>query len=154
MLNLTNPSHFADHAQNAGICSEIRPERRATPRTHPPSRARYEATEHGRHYHLIDVDTGRVIEFEDQRHEALMREIAARLGFDLVSHRLELFGRKAAETPKAEIQPLPADPSTHADPPTAASGSQTRNKTLSHSLKQTSPAVSKQPSSSRQTGAR
>ena len=117
-------------------------------------RARYEATEHGRHYHLIDVDTGRVIEFEDQRHEALMREIAARLGFDLVSHRLELFGRKAAETPKAEIQPLPADPSTHADPPTAASGSQTRNKTLSHSLKQTSPAVSKQPSSSRQTGAR
>jgi Fur family transcriptional regulator, ferric uptake regulator len=57
-------------------------------------RARYEPTEHGRHYHLIDVDTGRVIEFEDAEHERLMQAIAARLGFDLVSHRLELFGRR------------------------------------------------------------
>jgi Fur family transcriptional regulator, ferric uptake regulator len=57
-------------------------------------RARYEPSEHGRHYHLIDVDTGRVIEFEDAEHERLMQAIAARLGFDLVSHRLELFGRK------------------------------------------------------------
>ncbi len=56
-------------------------------------RARYEATEHGRHYHLIDVETGKVIEFEDAEHEQLMRQIASRLGFDLVSHRLELFGR-------------------------------------------------------------
>jgi Fur family transcriptional regulator, ferric uptake regulator len=59
-------------------------------------RARYEPTEHGRHYHLIDVDTGRVIEFDAAEHELLLREIAARLGFDLVSHRLELFGRKRA----------------------------------------------------------
>lgn len=57
-------------------------------------RARYEPTEHGRHYHLIDVDTGRVIEFEDAEHERLMQVIAARLGFDLVSHRLELFAKK------------------------------------------------------------
>ena len=57
-------------------------------------RARYEASEHGHHYHLIDVETGRVIEFEDAEHEQLMRQIASRLGFDLVSHRLELFGRK------------------------------------------------------------
>ena len=57
-------------------------------------RARYEPTEHGRHYHLIDLDTGRVIEFEDNEQEALMRTIAARLGFDLVSYRLELFGRR------------------------------------------------------------
>ncbi len=56
-------------------------------------RARYEATEHGHHYHLIDIETGRVIEFEDAEHEQLMRQIAARLGFDLVSHRLELFAR-------------------------------------------------------------
>lgn len=63
-------------------------------------RARYEATEHGHHYHLIDIDTGRVIEFEDAEHEQLMRRIAARLGFDLVSHRMELFGRRrAAESP-------------------------------------------------------
>ncbi len=57
-------------------------------------RARYEPTEHGRHYHLIDVDTGKVIEFADADHESLMQVIAARLGFELVSHRLELFGRK------------------------------------------------------------
>jgi Fur family transcriptional regulator, ferric uptake regulator len=58
------------------------------------ARARYEPSEHGHHYHLIDVETGKVIEFEDAEHEELMRIIAARLGFDLVSLRLELFGRK------------------------------------------------------------
>lgn len=57
-------------------------------------RARYEASEHGRHYHLIDIDTGKVIEFEDEEHEALMRRIAERLGFDLISLRMELFGRR------------------------------------------------------------
>jgi Fur family transcriptional regulator, ferric uptake regulator len=57
-------------------------------------RARYEPTEHGHHYHLIDVDTGRVIEFEDAEHEEQLKAIASRLGFDLVSHRLELFGRR------------------------------------------------------------
>jgi Fur family ferric uptake transcriptional regulator len=57
-------------------------------------RARYEPSEGGHHYHLIDVDSGRVIEFQDAEHEALMRSIAARLGFDLVSLRLELFGRR------------------------------------------------------------
>jgi Fur family ferric uptake transcriptional regulator len=59
-------------------------------------RARYEPTEHGKHHHLIDVESGRVIEFEDGAHEALIEAIAARLGFELVSYRLELFGRKAA----------------------------------------------------------
>lgn len=57
-------------------------------------RARYEPTEHGKHHHLIDVESGRVIEFEDGAHEALIEAIAARLGFGLVSYRLELFGRK------------------------------------------------------------
>ncbi len=57
-------------------------------------RARYEPTEHGHHYHLIDVDTGKVIEFQDPEHERLMQTIALRLGFDLVSLRLELFGRR------------------------------------------------------------
>jgi Fur family ferric uptake transcriptional regulator len=59
-------------------------------------RARYEPTEHGRHYHLIDVDTGRVIEFEDSEQEKLMEQIATRLGFDLVSTRLEIYGRRPA----------------------------------------------------------
>jgi Fur family ferric uptake transcriptional regulator len=59
-------------------------------------RARYEPTEHGHHHHLIDVDTGQVIEFASEDHERLAREIAAGLGFELVGHRLELFGRRAA----------------------------------------------------------
>jgi Fur family ferric uptake transcriptional regulator len=67
-------------------------------------RARYEATEHGHHHHLIDVDSGRVIEFEDAEHERVLRAIADRLGFDLVSHRLELFGRKREARP-AEAAP-------------------------------------------------
>lgn len=60
-------------------------------------RARYEATEHGHHHHLIDVDTGKVMEFADPRHEALAQEIAARLGFQLIGQRLELFGRRFPE---------------------------------------------------------
>ncbi|MDE2583287.1 MAG: transcriptional repressor [Rhodospirillales bacterium] len=57
-------------------------------------RARYEATEHGHHYHLIDIDTGKVIEFQEPEHQRLLRAVAERLGFDLVSLRLELFGRR------------------------------------------------------------
>lgn len=57
-------------------------------------RARYEPSEHGHHYHLIDVDTGKVIEFQDAEHERLMQTIAARLGFGIVSLRLEVFGRR------------------------------------------------------------
>jgi Fur family ferric uptake transcriptional regulator len=68
-------------------------------------RARYEPTEHGHHYHLIDIETGRVIEFEDTEHERVLAEIAAKLGFELVSHRLELFGRR---------QPTPSAPGKRA----------------------------------------
>ena len=50
-------------------------------------RARYEPTEHGHHYHLIDIDTGKVIEFQDPEYERLMQTMAERLGFDLVSLR-------------------------------------------------------------------
>lgn len=57
-------------------------------------RARYEPTEHGHHFHLIDIDTGKVIEFQEPEYERLMQIMAGRLGFDLVSLRLELFGRK------------------------------------------------------------
>lgn len=66
-------------------------------------RARYEPSEHGHHHHLIDVDTGRVIEFEDAEHERVLQAIAAQLGFELVSHRLELFGRRRAA--RAPAQP-------------------------------------------------
>lgn len=57
-------------------------------------RARYEVTEQGTHYHLIDVDTGKVIEFEDPDHVEMVKSIAEKLGFELVQHRLELFARK------------------------------------------------------------
>src|SRR6195952_2949635 len=48
-------------------------------------RARYEPTEHGHPYHLIDIETGKVIGLEDAKHEKLMRQIAAGLGFGPVS---------------------------------------------------------------------
>src|SRR5258707_9116686 len=74
-------------------------------------RARYEPTEHGHHHHLIDIDTGHVIEFEDGEHERVLKAIAARLGFDLMSHRLELFGRRLADQPQVAAQALtPATP--------------------------------------------
>ncbi|WP_323989179.1 Fur family transcriptional regulator [Nguyenibacter sp. L1] len=79
-------------------------------------RARYEATEEGDHYHLIDVDTGKVVEFEDTEHAALMKRIADRLGFDLVSHRLELFARRK---PAAAALDGPAAPRPAAKQPAA-----------------------------------
>ena len=55
-------------------------------------RARYEAAPEAHHDHLIDVETGKVIEFVDPELEALQRQVAERLGYRLVDHRMELFG--------------------------------------------------------------
>jgi Fur family ferric uptake transcriptional regulator len=55
-------------------------------------RARYEAASETHHDHLIDVETGNVIEFVDEELEELQRRIADRLGFRLVDHRMELYG--------------------------------------------------------------
>ena len=55
-------------------------------------RSRYEATPEAHHDHLIDVETGRVVEFVDPELEALQRQIAEKLGFRLVDHRMELYG--------------------------------------------------------------
>jgi len=57
-------------------------------------RARYEAAPEAHHDHMIDVETGKVIEFVDPELEALQRQIAERLGFRLVDHRMELYGVK------------------------------------------------------------
>lgn len=57
-------------------------------------RARYEAAPEAHHDHLIDVETGKVVEFVDPELEALQRQIAERLGFRLVDHRMELYGVK------------------------------------------------------------
>jgi Fur family ferric uptake transcriptional regulator len=54
-------------------------------------RARYEEVRDGHHDHLIDVRSGRVIEFQNDEIEAIQREIAKSLGYRLVDHRLELY---------------------------------------------------------------
>jgi Fur family ferric uptake transcriptional regulator len=55
-------------------------------------RARYETTDREHHDHLIDMQTGEVIEFVDPEIEALQERIAAKLGYRLKGHRLELYG--------------------------------------------------------------
>lgn len=55
-------------------------------------RARYEAADATHHDHLIDVETGNVIEFVDEELEMLQRRIAEKLGYRLVDHRMELYG--------------------------------------------------------------
>ena len=55
-------------------------------------RARYEDADRDHHDHLIDMQTGEVIEFIDTEIEALQEKIANRLGYTLKDHRLELFG--------------------------------------------------------------
>jgi len=54
-------------------------------------RARYEEMPSDHHDHLIDVQTGRVIEFRNEEIEKLQRFVASELGYKLVDHRLELF---------------------------------------------------------------
>ncbi|MDN2581364.1 Fur family transcriptional regulator [Aquibium sp. ELW1220] len=57
-----------------------------------PSRFEHVGEEH--HDHLIDVETGDVIEFRSDKIEKLQDEIARELGYDILHHRLELYGRK------------------------------------------------------------
>ncbi len=56
--------------------------------------ARFELADKPHHDHLIDLDTGDVIEFSSRRIEKLQEEIAEELGYDIVYHRLELYGRR------------------------------------------------------------
>ncbi|MGB3278075.1 MAG: Fur family transcriptional regulator [Pseudorhodobacter sp.] len=56
--------------------------------------ARFELADRKHHDHLIDLDTGVVVEFHSARIEQLQAEIAAELGYDIEWHRLELYGRK------------------------------------------------------------
>jgi Fur family ferric uptake transcriptional regulator len=55
-------------------------------------RARYEEISDSHHDHLIDVQSGRVIEFQNEEIEALQRKVAEQLGYKLVGHKLELLG--------------------------------------------------------------
>lgn len=60
-------------------------------------RSRYEEVPQEHHDHLIDVNSGEVIEFSNEEIERLQHEVAASLGFRLVGHRLELFGIRLGE---------------------------------------------------------
>ncbi len=62
-------------------------------------RSRYEEVPETHHDHLIDMKTGKVVEFVDPEIERLQQEIARRLGYRLVDHRLELYGVPMDEKP-------------------------------------------------------
>ena len=58
------------------------------------NKARYEQTTQEHHDHLIDINTGEIIEFVNNDIEKLQKQVAAKLGYKLVDHRLELYGSK------------------------------------------------------------
>lgn len=70
-------------------------------------RARYEDAQRAHHDHLIDMNTGRVIEFVDPEIEALQEKIAARLGYRLIGHRLELLAVPLKPRPPGESEEPP-----------------------------------------------
>ena len=57
-------------------------------------KARYEELSESHHDHLIDIENGTIIEFQNEEIEVLQKKIAEELGFELIDHRLELYGRK------------------------------------------------------------
>ena len=57
-------------------------------------KARYEELSEGHHDHLIDVKTGEIIEFVDEEIEKLQKKVAEKYGYNLVDHKLELYGIK------------------------------------------------------------
>ena len=58
------------------------------------TKARYEEATHEHHDHLIDINTGEITEFVNDEIEKLQEKVAAKLGYKLVDHRLELYGSK------------------------------------------------------------
>ena len=71
--------------QNAGILEKLE---------FNDGRSRFEDAVRKHHDHLIDLDTGKVIEFIDEEIEYIQKKIAKKLGYDLVGHKLELYGKK------------------------------------------------------------
>ncbi len=63
-------------------------------------KARYEELNEGHHDHLIDIKTGDIIEFVDEEIEKLQKKVAKKYGYELVDHKLELYGVKV--NPKDE----------------------------------------------------
>ena len=71
--------------QNAGILEKLE---------FNDGRSRFEDAVRKHHDHLIDLETGKVIEFIDEEIEHIQKKIANKLGYDLVGHKLELYGKK------------------------------------------------------------
>ena len=71
--------------QNAGILEKLE---------FNDGRSRFEDAVRKHHDHLIDLDTGKVIEFLDEEIEQIQTKIAKKLGYKLIGHKLELYGRK------------------------------------------------------------
>ena len=71
--------------QNAGILEKLE---------FNDGRSRFEDAVRKHHDHLIDLDTGKVIEFFDEEIEQIQKKIAERLGYKLIGHKLELYGKK------------------------------------------------------------
>ena len=71
--------------QNAGILEKLE---------FNDGRSRFEDAVRKHHDHLIDLDTGKVIEFIDEEIEHIQKKIANKLGYNLVGHKLELYGKK------------------------------------------------------------
>jgi Fur family ferric uptake transcriptional regulator len=65
-------------------------------------RSRYEIVTRKHHDHLINLENGKIVEFTSPEIERLQREIARRLGFKLVRHRLELYARPAAQALRSQ----------------------------------------------------
>jgi Fur family transcriptional regulator, ferric uptake regulator len=58
------------------------------------SKSRYEQVPNDHHDHLIDINTGEIIEFVNEDIEKLQKQVAEKLGYKLVDHRLELYGSR------------------------------------------------------------
>ena len=63
-------------------------------------RSRYEEASDEHHDHLIDISSGEVIEFQNSEIERIQKEVARKLGYDLVDHRLELYGSRLSRDPE------------------------------------------------------
>ena len=63
-------------------------------------RSRYEEASDEHHDHLIDISSGEVIEFQNSEIERIQKEVARKLGYDLVDHRLELYGSRLPHDPE------------------------------------------------------
>ena len=68
-------------------------------------RARYEEVSDQHHDHLINVQTGQVIEFTSDTIEELQQKIAKELGFELIDHRLELYGKPLSHKAGGKVPP-------------------------------------------------